>query len=228
MIIEFSDAHENPQGMSQQLREIIALARADGATLVCNGDFINLLPWGYDKWPGSPFLAELRATLRGYDLWLVSGNHDPCSWLKALLGDWPNVFVRRRIVWASPHTWRDVEFRHGHGWSPDWRVLRHFAPGFVEFMTDTFPKQWYWFSRKMGWLPSKLKEEKEQDYRKAILSVWLGAVGHAQRKDRTVICGHTHSQGSLTVGKEILVADAGTLLEGEFIRIDRGIELCKL
>ena len=256
VIIGFSDSHEQPWEMSLELREIIGMARKEQAVLVSDGDFIDMLPHGYDAWPGSPFLERLREALQGGDLWLVGGNHDPASWLKKLFSTWPNVHVERRIVWrwTSGPGQRGIEFRHGHGWSPDWWILRHFAPAFVEFMADHFPKQWYWFSRRMGWLPSRRREEaevkifrnrpilrlgpelraastepeNERDYRMAILAVWNKAVAHAQSKDCRVIVGHTHSWGSLHAGTEVLMADCGTLKEGKYIWIDRKIELCRL
>lgn len=226
-IIEFSDSHENPDGMSQELREIISLAKTEDAILVGAGDIINLLPWGYDAWVGSPFLDEFREALGGYNFYWLTGNHDPHSWVKRLFGDWGNIIITRQLVWPAPLG--EVEIRHGHRWSVDWRILRHIAPSFVEFMADHFTWFWYKFSERMGWLPSKLKEEgREHDYQRAILSVWYGAVGHAQRKGRRVIVGHTHSRGSLIRGDDVLVADGGTLREGDFIRIDKEIRLCKL
>lgn len=129
-------------------------------------------------------------------------------------------------------------FRHGHGWSVDWWLLRHFAPRFVEFMTEHFPTPWCWFSRKMGWIPSERKgaacvvgPRERQKYDDMAGIVWRNAIRHAQPNNLAVIVGHTHCSGILRRainGVRAVIADGGNLGDGTYLIIDDDIRLCPL
>lgn len=238
LIIESSDWHEEPDFLSDEAKNLIGLAKEEGATLIGCGDIANLVPLGREAWRGCHCLWELKRALDGYPFYWTPGNHDPYPWVVELLGDWPNVHIARSMVWDTPVGL--VEFRHGHRWAVDWWILRHIAPPLVEILTELCPNQWYWICQQMGWLLSERRREienmatstpeKERDYQQAIECNWWMATGHTHRKRRRVVLGHTHADGGLVAEGEVLVADGGTLKDREFIRIDRemGIDWCTL
>lgn len=229
----FSDAHEEPDGISDELRQIIGIAKEEDAWLGSVGDLFNLLPHGLRAYLGSKTIKEFKQEVSGLRVFLCGGNHDPVPWLKGLFYDCPNIVVERnRTIYHSPMKC-DLHFRHGHGWSPDWYFLRHFAPSLVEFMADHCPEPWYWFSREMGWIPSAVKQEKsEQDYHLVVMSVWYKAVKYARRHNVRVINGHTHAVGGLETWvdgeTDVIFADGGSLRDGSYLRITDQIEFRRL
>jgi len=224
--IYFSDLHDNRDGVSENLRQIVHRAKALRCRLYSNGDLINILPLGPDGW--EKWLKEFEELLDGYPILVLGGNHDPYRYLKRLFCDMPNVTVKRRENLPN-----GVHLRHGHSWSPDWWLLRHVAPAIVEFMVDYFPKPWYWFSKKMGWIPSELKEEglpKKRKYTKQVNWLWRKGMAYAERHEVTVVLGHTHCQGG-SVGKPgvTFVMDCGAAKDGDYLIHDtQGIERCNL
>lgn len=212
----FCDAHENPDCVSSNLRTVIGIAENNGWELYSVGDLLNLLPLGRDGWEG--WLRQFDTHLDDYPITLVAGNHDPYRWLKKMFADWENVRVVRRCDIEGYH------LRHGHSWSPDWWVLRHIAPGLVDFMLDAAPKQWHWFSRKMGWIPSELKAQggpKEHQYHKQIKYLLDESIKYAEKHNTTVLYGHTHCQMAAPGRPSRLFSvDGGTLKEGDYLIID--------
>lgn len=246
-MILFSDAHCDPEGLTPQLRQL--LRETEDETFVSNGDMANLLPQGLERYFASLYLTQLEMALDGRTLYQIAGNHDPYSWSKKLYAAIPNIEVVREMncphadfrsgatVYEKRdrkgyHFWGEdgnpvmvTHIEHGHRWSIDWRFLRHAAPGLVDFMTDHFPKPWYAFSKKMGWMPSQVKGETR--YHLAVLSTWRGALLYAQNRPLSrVICGHTHKLGAVTAlfphGLDYIMVDGGTLATGSFIRLGAG------
>lgn len=226
-MISFSDSHCQPDKLSPNVVYIVDKARKEKEPLVAVGDLFDLLPLGYDAFVGCKAIQEFVELLDGYPLEYVAGNHDPYRWVKKLFAPYDNISVHKRLDAYGFH------FRHGHGWSADWRILRHFASGLVEFMTDYFPRPWYWLSKRMGWIPSAKKpieNEESTEYNKAIARVWDNATKHAQRHGITVIIGHTHAAGRLETlygGRRIVFADGGDLKEGTYLKARGKNIVCK-
>lgn len=224
--IYFSDAHNDRDGVSEEIRQIVQKAKTLRCSLYSVGDMLNILPLGPDGW--EKWLYEFEELLEGYPITVLGGNHDPYRYLKRLFKDVPNVTVEQRVTKAN-----GVHLRHGHSWSPDWWLLRHIAPAIVEFMVNYLPKPWYWFSKKMGWIPSKLKEAgvpKKRRYVKEVSFVWRKGIAYSQRHDVVVVNGHTHCQGGC-VGEPgiVFVVDCGAAKDGDYLVEDtQGIERCNL
>lgn len=233
-MITFSDAHCEPEGLTPELRQL--LGQTGDETFASAGDLANQLPHGLERYLCSVYLTQLERALDGRKLIVLGGNHDPFPWSKKLYARIPNIEVVRELNILHPFMVGKGEgpvpvdvyepvvthIEHGHRWAIDWRFLRHFAPGLVDFMTDHFPKPWYAFSRKMGWIPSQVKGETK--YHLAVLSTWRGALLFAQDKPLTrVVCGHTHKLGAVTSlfphGIDYILVDPGTMATGSFIRL---------
>ena len=232
MLIVSSDWHCQPEELIPQARHIIEKADPGKDLLVGVGDLFNFLPLGKDKFKNSKAIDDFIRLLGGQTFYYVTGNHDPYPWVKQRFKDYPNIVVARIVNFKD--RWY---FRHGHGWSHDWWLLRHFAPRVVEFMTEHFPRFWYCLSRKMGWLPSKQKEvadvapSERQKYDDAVGIVWRNDIQHAQHNNLAVIVGHTHCSGILRralSGVRAVIADGGNLGDGTYLLIDDDIRLCTL
>ncbi len=233
MLIVSSDWHCQPEALIPQARELIEKAEPGKDALVGVGDLFNFLPMGKDKFKNSKAIDDFIKLLGGQTFYYVAGNHDPYPWVKERFKDYPNIIVARIVNFED--RWY---FRHGHGWSIDWRLLRHFAPGVVEFMTEHFPTLWYWFTMKMGWIPSKQKEalyiggpRERQKYSDMVGIVWRHAIRHAQHNNLAVIVGHTHCSGILKRamnGVKAVIADGGDLRDGTYLLIDDDIRLFTL
>ena len=218
--IIFSDSHENPSGVSDNLVNLVRRAKFAHSDLYSVGDLLNLLPLGKEGW--EKWLREFEALLKGYPITLIGGNHDPYNWLKEMFVDMENVTVVRRVNLPN-----GIHMRHGHSWSPDWWVLRHFAPSVVDFMVEHFPNLWYRFSEWMGWIPSKLQEQglpQKHSYRKQVKRLWDEGMGYAEKHNCVVILGHTHCQGGAGGRPPMqFVEDCGALKEGDYLIVEEGI-----
>ena len=232
MLIVSSDWHCQPEELIPQARELIEKADPVKDILVGVGDLFNFLPMGKDKFKNSKAIDDFVILLGGRTFYYVTGNHDPYPWVKQRFKDYPNIKVARTLNFED--RWY---FRHGHGWSIDWWLLRHFGPGFVEFMAERFPKPWYWFSRKMGWIPSQQKKvadvapKEGQKYDDKVGIVWRNAIQHAQHNNIVVIVGHTHCSGILKRamnGVKTVIADGGNLGDGTYLLIDDDVRVCTL
>ncbi len=233
MFVVSSDWHCQPDELIPQAREIIGKAEPGKDILVGVGDLFDFLPLGKDRFKNSKAIDDFILALGGQTFYYVAGNHDPYPWVKERFKDYPNVMVVRHRSFEDK--WY---FRHGHGWSHNWWFLRHFAAGFVEFMTDHLPRLWYWFSRRMGWIPSKHREaahvggpRERHKYNDKVGIVWRNAIQHAQHNNISVIVGHTHCSGILKRamnGLKAVIADGGDLRDGTYLLIDDDIQLCTL
>ncbi len=232
MFIVSSDWHCQPEELIPQAAELIGRAEPSDI-LIGVGDLFDFLPLGKEKFNNSRAIDDFINLLGGREFYYIAGNHDPFPWVKERFGSYSNIKVSRTVTFDN--RWR---FRHGHGWSCDWWLLRHFAPGVVEFMTDHLPTLWYWLSKKAGWIPSDHKRAvyfggsgERQQYNDKVGIVWSNALQHAQHNDMSVIVGHTHCSGVLTRAKngcKAVIADAGDLRDGTYLLIDDDIQLCTL
>jgi len=232
MFIVSSDWHCQPQELILQARELMGKA-LPGDTLVGVGDLFDFLPLGKDRFKNSKAIDDFIQLLGGREFYYVAGNHDPYPWVKERFSDYPNIKVARNVNFEN--RWY---FRHGHGWSHDWWLLRPLAPGIVEFMADHLPRPWYWFSKKAGWIPSQDRgaiyvgsPRERQKYDDKVGIVWRNALFHAQHNNISVIVGHTHCSGVLkraSNGSKAVIADGGDLRDGTYLLIDDDIQLCTL
>lgn len=232
MFIASSDWHCQPEELIPEARKLIGKAEP-GDILVGVGDLFDFLPPGKDRFKNSKAIDDFIKLLGGREFYYVTGNHDPYPWVKERFKDHSNIKVVRDVNLED--RWY---FRHGHGWSYDWWLLRHFAPGVVEFMSDHLPKPWYWFSKKMGWIPSQDKRAayvggpgERQKYDDKVGIVWRNAIQHAQHNNISVIVGHTHCSGMLQRamnGVKVVIADGGDLRDGTYLLIDDDIQLSTL
>ena len=225
-----SDAHNNPQALNPHTRAIIELGAKEKQVVIFDGDTFNILPWGYKKWMGCPCIEEFKAVVysTGCIVGVVDGNHDPYKYLLKLLFE-DSDSAGAAAVFHKVLALDGIEIRHGHRWAVDWAVLRHIAPPIVEFMTDHFPALWYKICKWMGWLPSLKKDrwwglKSSDDYQKAVLAGWMGALGYAHKHNKRLIVGHTHQFGQVTRGDEggIVLADGGALRDGKFYEVKDG------
>ena len=227
MFYESSDWHSNPDGLIPEAKDFIKLAKAVGARVIACGDLFNLLPMGRESFKGSMAVRELIEALDGYPMDYVSGNHDPYPWVRELFGEVPNIHIIRALDLEM--NGRLYHFTHGHQYAIDWAILRHIAPGFIEFMVEHFPRAWYAFSKWMGWVPGQIKPRIEESYREsqryndATGIIWRNAIREAQRKNYCVVLGHTHTTAQLRrfidtdVGIRTVMIDGGDLREGSFV-----------
>lgn len=235
IIFESSDWHCEPDGLIDEAKEFIRRGKAAKAMIVGCGDLLNLLPLGREKFKGARVVKELVQSLDGYPFYYVSGNHDPYKWVAELFRDFPNVTVVKRLE-------RELEgrvylFSHGHQWAIDWAFLRHFAPRFVEFMVDWFPKLWYRFCRRMGWMASEAKPKaatghrERQKYDDFTGLIWRNGIRLAQHHGCCVILGHTHTSAELkrfvdeNTGIVSVMVDGGDLRDGTYVVVDRDAHL---
>jgi len=233
MFLVSSDWHCQPDELIPQARELIGRAHPSKDTLVGVGDLFDFLPLGKDKFRNSKAIDDFIEALGGQTFYYVAGNHDPYRWVKERFKDYPNIIVERNRTFEG--RWY---FRHGHGWSHDWWLLRHFAAGLVEFMTEYFPGFWYRFSRRMGWIPSKHREaatvggsRERQKYNDKVGVVWRNAIRHAQHNNMSVIVCHTDCSGIMKRamhGIRGIIADGGDLRDGTYLVIDDDLQLCTL
>ena len=241
MFIVSSDWHCQPEELIPEAMKLIGQAEP-GDTLVGVGDLFDFLPLGKEKFKNSKAIDDFINLLGGREFYYVAGNHDPYPWVKERFSKHGNIKVVRNVNFDN--RWY---FRHGHGWSHDWWLLRHFAPSVVELMADRLPRPWYWFSKKMGWIPSEDKaaisspyplhygEGRErmerQKYNDKVGVVWRNALRYAQHNNISVIVGHTHCSGVLiraNNGSKAVIADGGDLRDGTYLVIDADVQLCTL
>lgn len=83
-----SDWHLNPgEQLFPKAKMFLQLAEELGAQVVLNGDILNLLPWGFQKWctvKAAFTIRELVDALPPWGATYVKGNHDPYSDLSDL------------------------------------------------------------------------------------------------------------------------------------------------
>ena len=233
MFIVSSDWHCPPDGLIPQAKKLIEKAKPGEDILVGVGDLFDFIPLGMDKFKNSKAIDSFIELLGGQTFYYVGGNHDPYRWVRKRLKDYPNIKVSRTLNWENK-----LYFRHGHGWSADWRFLRHFAPQFVEFMTEYLPGPWYRFCKWVGWMPSERKKKSDaggpkerKKYDDAVRIVWRFAIRHAQHNSLSVVVGHTHCSATLrraANGVKTVMADGGKLEEKTYLEIDDDIQLCTL
>ena len=228
MIFESSDWHEQPQGLSGNAKMFIRMGKERNADMVVNGDILDLLPLGKEKFEGSPVAEQFVEELDGYPIILVAGNHDPYPWLCELFRGERNIEVEREYWAPEGEQW--FYFHHGHTWVPDWWFLRHIAPGLVEFMVEHLPQQWYWLSRRMGWLPGTAVREgewREPGYPPLVELLWRKGWEYGQKHGCVVVIGHTHCPVALRsfypeTGSRASFIDGGTLMNYTYVEIKDG------
>jgi len=244
MFLISSDWHCQPDELIPQARELIRMAQPGRDILVGVGDLFDFLPLGKDEFKNSKAIDDFIDALGGQTFYYVAGNHDPYRWVSERFRDYPNIIVMRSKTFEDK--WH---CRHGHGWSHDWWLLQHFAAGLVEHMAEYFPGFWYWFSRRMGWIPSTYKRatkappfgspremkkylKERQKYNDKVGVVWRNAIRCAQHENVSVIVGHTHCSGILKRatmdGIRGVIADGGDLRDGTYVLIGDDIQLCTL
>ena len=235
IIFESSDWHCDPDSLIEKAKEFISRGKQAGAIIVGGGDLFNLLPIGRDKFNGARVVNELVQVLDGYPFYYVSGNHDPYRWVVELFRDVPNIKVVKRL--EGKLAGRVYFFTHGHQWAIDWALLRHFAPRFVEFMVDYFPRLWYHFCQRVGWMASEAKRQastgywERQKYNDLTGIIWRNGIRFAQHNDCCVILGHTHTSGELrrftgaSTGITSVMVDGGDLRDGTYVVVDRDARL---
>lgn len=180
--------------------------------LISDGDLLNIIPLGMKAWrePAGRFTIEsIMASVGKRPFIVIVGNHEGReSWVKELFQDYPNVFVCKEYEFIV----NDLLYRvkHGHQFAPDWNIISKYADDVVLFCTGWSPllmKGWYWFCRKMGWIPSKfVATEKSlvrkivtwknpKDYVELVPIVWSQALreAHSTGRPTRVVIGHTHS-----------------------------------
>jgi len=238
IIFASSDWHCDPDSLIDEAKEFIRRGKEAKTMLVGGGDLLNLLPIGREKFKGARVVNELVQALDGYPFHYVSGNHDPYRWVVELFRDFPNIKVMK---WLEGELGGQAYFfTHGHQWAIDWAFLRHFAPRFVEFMVDYFPKLWYRFCKRMGWMASEAKRQtgagyrERQKYNDLTGIIWRGGIRFAQHRGCCVILGHTHTSGELkrftggNMGIISLMVDGGDLRDGTYVVVDSDARLVYL
>ena len=235
IIFESSDWHCDPDGLIDEAKEFIRRGKEAGGTILGCGDLLNLLPIGREKFNGAMVVNELVQALDGYPFYYISGNHDPYPWVVELFRDAPNIKVVKRL--ESELGRRTYLFTHGHQWAIDWALLRHFAPRFVEFMVDHFPRLWYRFCKRVGWMASEAKHKastghrERQKYNDLTGIIWRNGIRFAQHHGCCVILGHTHASGEFRrfaggdTGIVAVMVDGGDLRDGTYVVVDQDAHL---
>lgn len=201
-----SDWHCDPWELRPEVKLWIEKGKAQRATLFGVGDLFNILPWGEKRWERQPdgAIYQLKRILDGYPLYYITGNHDPdVPWLEKMFADSPNIRIVPKIHVGG------ADIRHGHETFIDWRILRHFAPEVVNFASRYFPKQWYDFCRRMGWMPSTFQGTDE--YHAVVLGVWQAAFKYSRKYNCKVLRGHTHHCAVLREPDSWVFGDFGSL-----------------
>ena len=197
-----ADVHLNPgDEFSLPIPEVYAF--------VFNGDILNVLPKGISDWrtyEGWQTVQSLRAAVRFVpEVYFVIGNHEGrLSWAKELLRD-TNFIVVRELDFAGIH------FEHGHRF-PRWFLLHDFADDITEWMNSNWllRRFWYWFSKKMGWMPGSIKSVKPEKYHSVIGFYWAYALHEAYKHGwKTLVIGHTHTRANLNT-EFVHLVDCGT------------------
>jgi predicted phosphodiesterase len=178
-----SDQHFNPGD--------IATTRLVYGRVIRDGDTLNLLPYGLDAWhteEGHQTILSLIEQAPGA-IW-IAGNHDPLKWLTDLLAPYgitPLPSLDLTIEGQALH------IEHGHRFAGDWRLLQHFAPAFVEWVT-TGPLRlpWYRFCQWRGWIASGHPVSNRR-LEAEIALIWAYASYEADRAGKTYVIGHTHT-----------------------------------
>ena len=162
------------------------------------GDIFNVLPGGMCWWrtlEGWQTIGSLRNAVRYIpEVYFVVGNHEGrFSWAKELLKDTDFVVVRELNL-------AGIHFEHGHKFT-EWFVLRYIADDIVEWLTSNWllRRSWYWFSRKMGWMPGNIKDAKPKKYHSVVGLAWAAALHTAYKRNwKTLVLGHTHTKADIS------------------------------
>ena len=203
-MIVIADAHENPGGLSQELKKVICLARAADDTLVCAGDSFNLIPYGLMAYRNSRTFNELLYLLDDHQIILLEGNHDPIHWLDRLFKDHPNVIILPDLLID------DIYIAHGHRWGPLWSWLPFFAEPLNRYANRYMPETWYDLAKWAGWMPSAVKGEDK--YHAVVLSLLIGALRYNEKHNCKVAMGHSHKQYTVQEDGDIIVASIPPLV----------------
>jgi DNA repair exonuclease SbcCD nuclease subunit len=216
LIFECSDAHSPPNSLSQNFKKWISLGISNGATLVANGDMFDLVVYGHEKYVNSIAVKELITCLSGYQLFLIAGNHDSKKMLNKL--NLPsNILIINSL--DLDHYGELWHFEHGFTRAADWRFLGRFSEPITNFFTDHFPRQWYWFSKKMGWLSKPEIAGEHEKYNKMVSTVHTSYIMSAEKNKINYCIGHTHKAlrfCSWSNGKCVYVLDGGNIRDGSY------------
>jgi len=208
IMVVISDTHLSPGDRpTRALRRAAARAKISG-TLVLDGDILNIMPYGLKQWrtPRGVFTRmALSRLLRPIpNVIYICGNHEGRqAWIRQLLGPNTHVKICRRYE-TGPYV-----FTHGHR-KTEWRFLELIADDWHELVTTNAltRRLWYWFSKKMGWMPgSHPKKARKQS---AWTGLYWGLVYWSAIKEEAIyVVGHSHEWLRLHTESGCRVIDCG-------------------
>lgn len=218
-----SDWHQNPYGLGPGVDRFIHMARREGATLIGDGDLLDMVIFGADKFKNCQTINDLKCALGGYPFIYVAGNHDPDYMVRQVLGDVPNIII---VNSCDIDNWH---FEHGDRLAVDWSWLRPFYLWLAKVAPHICPKAWLKFCEWRKWKrpgtlhnPSPTGTETEQ-YNDMTGIVWGNALKEAEKSHLNFCIGHTHDPKMILSSAPYgTVIDDGDLNDGSYVQIQEG------
>jgi len=223
LINSSSDWHQSPYGLGQGPVQFIRMAQREQATLIGDGDLLDLVIFGVAKYKDCETIRDLKRALGDYPFVYIAGNHDPDYMVRQVLGDMKNVIVVNSCDIGIWH------FEHGDRLAVDWSWLRPFYLWIAKVALRICPKAWLKFCEWRKWKrpgtphnPEPTGHESES-YNEMTGVVWNNALKEAEKAKLNFCIGHTHDAKLILGSKDYgSVADDGDLNDGSYIEIRRG------
>ena len=205
---------------------------------VLDGDILDAVIYGWQSYKPSVCLQSFLSHVPPLGCHLILGNHDPTiKQARKIFAD-TSVTVHQSkltIVLTDSMGRKQVwDIMHGDQFAIDWKYLRPVYLWVADQGKKTFPKQWLWFCRRMGWATSHrlskmrrswittgIRVEREK-FNHLTGIVWGNALKYATDKDRCVCIGHTHlANEDHLIGLDLKVLDDGDLKDETWAKITK-------
>jgi UDP-2,3-diacylglucosamine pyrophosphatase LpxH len=215
--IIFGDAHRKyDEYLNTAAICLIFKAEREKKIVVLNGDTLDLVFYGKEKYEGSGIVTQLRNLSYDVDLYFVVGNHTGMmSWAKELFKN-SNVKVVKSLDVTVNNTKWHIE--HGDRFSIDWGPFGWLYLLVVQAFLRIAPK--FWLKLMRPWLPREVKKLKggdSQQYTRLTGIIWSREMDWAAKHNTNFVGNHTHKTFNADFGRQLL--DAGDINDGSFVNI---------
>lgn len=212
-----SDWHNQPDELSEKVKEFIEKAKIDADLIVGVGDLFDLMEHPWREFVNCKAVQEFKDRLEGKKFVYVAGNHDPARYVRKVVSG-PNIEIRSHdypllIDVGGERT--TYHFTHGHQWGI-WFWLWKLS----DILLIVAPSVYQRLVNRDTPRKAKDREEKEK-YNWKTGVIHSRASQFAEQNDVTVVIGHTHKPWVAGSWKGFLMYDDGDMLDSRtYLRIE--------